>query len=54
MLIMNLEMIVNGLEELSVLIFKAVNNLWGNSSNSFEIFGENAATGYRYSEVEKI
>ena len=52
-LIMNLEMIVNGLEELSVLIFKAVKDLAGNSSNSFEIFGENAATGYRYSEVEK-
>ena len=52
-LIMNLEMIVNGLEELSVLIFNAVKDLAGNSSNSFEIFGENAATGYRYSEVEK-
>lgn len=52
-LIMNLEMIVNGLEELSVLIFKAVKDLAENSSNSFEIFGENAATGYRYSEVEK-
>lgn len=52
-LIMNLEMIVNGLEELSVLIFKAVKDLAGNSSISFEIFGENAATGYRYSEVEK-
>ena len=52
-LIMNLEMIVSGLEELSVLIFNAVKDLAGNSSNSFEIFGENAATGYRYSEVEK-
>ena len=52
-LIMNLEMIVNGLEELSVLIFNEVKDLAGNSSNSFEIFGENAATGYRYSEVEK-
>lgn len=52
-LIMNLEMIVNGLEELSVLIFNAVKDLAGSSSNSFEIFGESAATGYRYSEVEK-
>lgn len=52
-LIMNLEMIVNGLEELSVLIFNAVKDLTGSSSNSFEIFGESAATGYRYSEVEK-
>lgn len=52
-LIMNLEMIVSGLEELSVLIFNAVKDLARNSSNSFEIFGENAATGYRYSEVEK-
>lgn len=52
-LIMNLEMIVNGLEELSVLIFNAVKDLAGSSSNFFEIFGESAATGYRYSEVEK-
>lgn len=51
-IVMNLELVVNGLEELSVTIFDAVKDLAGNSSNSFEIFGENAATGYRYSEVE--
>ncbi|MCI6998602.1 MAG: type IV secretion system protein [Eubacterium sp.] len=51
-IVMNLELVVNGLEELSVTIFDAVKDLAGSTSNSFEIFGENASTGYRYSEVE--
>ena len=52
-LIMNLEMIVNGLEQLSFLIINELKDLAGNTSNSIEIIGQNPATGYRTREVEK-
>lgn len=51
-IIINLEAIVLGIEQLSVSIFSAVRNMANGSTSSFSIFGQDAASGYQYSEVE--